>query len=438
MSGSKYTVAMTGATGLLGRNLLFELIRRHRQKLDELEIIVLGRGEGPGTSLWPRLRRILISDGFSYMSVPVEERRELLAQLAGVIRCVDLDLGDGDAVVRAGQLEKFRGHSIDCFFHLAGVTDFRSTPEAACTLQRVNVEGTRRVLESVSRLGVGEFCYVSTAYVCGDAEGRIYPSVLNEAARFRNAYERSKFEAELMVRSFGTRTGTRIRIFRPSTICGRLQEHPLGATCKFDVFYAWAAFFLRLKQKLAAEPGAAEPGRLDVRICYSTSSGLNIVPVDYAARVMCAVCEQNDPGESYHLVNDAETPHAWYIAEMLRTVGVTGVRHVQEIPETPNRQERLYYKSVGAFYTPYITCPEMRFDTASVEMVQTREGLQCPSIGPREFAVLMAYAREQNFGLRENLHAGIPCSPPKIPALAARNMASGSLIRQARALSNPF
>ena len=36
-------IALTGVTGLLGRNLLFEFIRQHEHDLDNLEIFILGR-----------------------------------------------------------------------------------------------------------------------------------------------------------------------------------------------------------------------------------------------------------------------------------------------------------------------------------------------------------------------------------------------------------
>jgi nucleoside-diphosphate-sugar epimerase len=36
-------VAITGITGLLGRNLAFELLQRYQHKLDSLTILALGR-----------------------------------------------------------------------------------------------------------------------------------------------------------------------------------------------------------------------------------------------------------------------------------------------------------------------------------------------------------------------------------------------------------
>ena len=74
----------------------------------------------------------------------------------------------------------------------------------------VNVEGTRRMLDfarSCTRLE--RFSYVSTAYVAGEP-GRLFrEDELAVGQSFRNPYERSKFEAELAVRSEGSASRSR-------------------------------------------------------------------------------------------------------------------------------------------------------------------------------------------------------------------------------------
>ena len=53
----------------------------------------------------------------------------------------------------------------------------------------------------------------------------------------------------MIVRQYCRDNNIRYRIFRPSTLCGSLIENKIGATPKFDVFYAWAAFFLEYKKR---------------------------------------------------------------------------------------------------------------------------------------------------------------------------------------------
>ena len=124
------------------------------------------------------------------------------------------------------------------------------------------------------------------------------------------------------------------------------------------------------------------------------------MPVDYVARVIYLVCEHNDPGESYHLANTIETPHEFYIPRMLQAVGVSGVTRVDRVPDDKNSLEELYYKSVGALYTPYITCEPMCFDTENLRHLSNRFGLSCPKLDEEALGVLMGYARDRNFGLK--------------------------------------
>lgn len=42
-------VVVTGATGLLGRNFVFEVIKQNIHRLDQVEIILLGRPDSSGT-----------------------------------------------------------------------------------------------------------------------------------------------------------------------------------------------------------------------------------------------------------------------------------------------------------------------------------------------------------------------------------------------------
>jgi thioester reductase-like protein len=59
----------------------------------------------------------------------------------------------------------------------------------------VNVEGTRHAL-ALAALGGMAFLHISTAYVCGQAEGMIEEAPLLGEGRFSNGYEASKAAAE--------------------------------------------------------------------------------------------------------------------------------------------------------------------------------------------------------------------------------------------------
>jgi long-chain acyl-CoA synthetase len=146
----------------------------------------------------------------------------------------------------------------------------------------VNVEGSRRVLEfarSCRRLE--RFSYVSTAYVAGEPGGLFREDDLAVGQRFRNPYERSKFEAELALRSEGRELP--LQILRPSIVVG---DSNTGRTSSFNVLYGPLKAFAR-----GAVP--AIPARRDAPV--------DIVPVDYVADRVHELASHGPDG-TFHLV----------------------------------------------------------------------------------------------------------------------------------------
>src|SRR5260370_36952060 len=107
--------------------------------------------------------------------------------------------------------------------------------------------------------------YLSTAFVAGRHRGRFSERDLDLGQSFRNSYERSKFEAELLVRS--AMTDVPITVIRPSIVMGHSRT---GETTAFNVLYIPMRLFatgqVRRVPALARLP-------------------LDIVPVDFVSRV---------------------------------------------------------------------------------------------------------------------------------------------------------
>ncbi len=392
-------IALTGATGTLGRDVLAELVKDHLEAPDDIEVFVLGRG-----SLRLPLReriRGLVDDCAAYCGVAGERRRDVARFFDDRIRCFEMDLGRDDLGIAPESLATMSRAPIDHFFHVAALTNFRDTPSIVAALVETNIHGTRRILRLAEALRVRQLAYVSSAYASGLVQGIVQPDDMNEGNVFRNPYERTKRDAEALVRSVAKQSRIRIRYFRPSTICGRLSRAPLGSIADFKVFYAWGAYLLRLKAKMVSDARALydEPVSLDLRILLHPEAGLNIVPVDYCAKVMYDACVQDDPGESYHLVNGADTPHVFYTASICALLNIRGIRVVDRMPTGLNRLEQGYYRTVGEVFGPYVATPPVEFSSDSVRPVIDRTGTRCPRLTHETVGHLVTYAKRHHFGV---------------------------------------
>ena len=154
-------------------------------------------------------------------------------------------------------------------WHLAAVYDLTVAEEIA---RRVNVDGTARVLEFCrSRRDLRRLQYVSTCYVSGRFAGEFAEEDLIEGQAFRNHYESTKFEAEVLVRK-AMADGLPATVYRPGIVVG---DSRTGETQKYDGPYFFASF-LRRWPILAVVPRLADPDQ--VRVC--------VVPRDFVVDAM--------------------------------------------------------------------------------------------------------------------------------------------------------
>jgi dihydroflavonol-4-reductase len=82
-------------------------------------------------------------------------------------------------------------------FHIAGVNEMCSRdPER---MDRVNIDGTRLVLEAARRAGVARFVHTSSAAAIGEEKSVIGIEETPHRGRYQSRYERSKHLSEMLV-----------------------------------------------------------------------------------------------------------------------------------------------------------------------------------------------------------------------------------------------
>jgi thioester reductase-like protein len=240
-------VLLTGATGFVGKEILDRFLDRGRQVF----ALVRARDDDAAAGRLPR--------------------HALLTPIAGDIEQPRLGLSEPRA---AGLAEE-----VTTVVHCAASVSFDLSLRDS---RRVNVDGTRNVLELAERLPrLDRLSYVSTAYVAGEPRRLFGEDELDVGQDFRNPYERSKFEAERMLRERGD--GLPLQILRPSIVVG---DSRTGRTSSFNVLYGPLKAFAR-----GAIP--AIPAR--------RSSPVDIVPVDYVADRTVDLAD-GGPDGTFHLV----------------------------------------------------------------------------------------------------------------------------------------
>jgi thioester reductase-like protein len=251
---------LTGATGFVGMEVLTRWLER-----GDRHVYALVRAEDDEAAL-ERLR-----PGLASAFRDPDRHSDRLTAIAGDVQKPDLGLPPE-------RLEAL-AREVTIVFHSAASVSFTLGLEES---RQINVEGTRNVLDFAERCErLERFSYVSTAYVAGTHPGVFREDQLAEGQEFRNAYERSKFEAERLVRQRDHLLP--VQVLRPSIVVG---ERPSGWTSSFNVLYGPLKAFAR-----GAFP--AVPAR--------ESAPVDVVPVDYVADAAFELSSKG-PGGTYNLV----------------------------------------------------------------------------------------------------------------------------------------
>jgi thioester reductase-like protein len=186
-------------------------------------------------------------------------------------------------------------------FHLAAVYDLAVS---AAVAHRINVEGTRHVLDFLGEAKhLARFHYVSTAFVSGTAKGLFRETDLDVGQGFKNHYERTKFEAEVLV----AKSSLPKTVYRPGIVVG---DSRTGETGKFDGPY----FILRFMERLPSPFVFALPG--------GGRGTANLVPVDFVIEALARLAKSpHSLGQTYHLTDPEPLSPAEIAHLFARTLG---------------------------------------------------------------------------------------------------------------------
>ncbi len=373
------TVLLTGATGLVGSQLLSRLLDR------DVSVAVLVRPNRRATAhqrieqclapfeksrLLPRPRVITADLSASGLGLSLEDREWLGRQSIRVLHCAGSIRFNEDAVSR----EPFTS----------------------------NVDGTQNLLRLAGTLDCRAFHFVSTAYVQNGKSSVCREERVAATDQASNDYERSKIIAEQAVDQadgLGPKT-----IHRPSIVIGDSQT---GYTSTFHGFYAP----LQVALQMAARYGYdADAGRhLREQLGLTPSDCKNFVPVDWVAECivrvliaeMCSAAPSVDT-RYLHWTSPAAVP-----CEVVQQAisEIVAERYGAAPAKERALSNESEFRELLSIYETYFRADPVFDDRISTD---ASGGLPCPPIDLKLLKKLAAAAANTNFGWPQPRVAALP------------------------------
>jgi thioester reductase-like protein len=252
---------VTGYPGFIGKRLVRRLVEDGRERSSRLFLLVLPK----------------------FAAAAREDLAALGAERAEVVEgdVVQMHLGLSGAEFKALAAE------VTDVWHLAAISWLGAE---RATMRRVNVEGTRNVIElAQAARRLTRLNHFSTAYVSGDRIGVILEEELAMGQRFHNAYEETKHQAELLVRR--AQSELPATVYRPGIVVG---DSRTGEIDRFEGPYALAILLV------------ASPLAVPLPLPGDAVAPLNVVPVDFVVDAVFSIA--NNPagvGKTVHVVDPA-------------------------------------------------------------------------------------------------------------------------------------
>jgi dihydroflavonol-4-reductase len=280
---------LTGATGFFGSHLLVRLLRRPGQ------VTALVRQDGE--TGWRRLESALRATG---EPLPGDLRERVRLERADIAEPL---LG----LTPERHRELARG--MDALWHSAADIDLVAPGDR---LTRVNVEGTRRVLDLAAAAPANALrvVLISTAFVAGGRlEGTVREDELDDRHGFLTRYEASKYAAERVARGWAREHGRPVTVLRPAVLVTD-RPLPVGAPRHPLADVGARLSMLARHDPSRLFPGTAPGGPVVVRVPGREDAVLNLLPVEYAAQAAVRVATREPASlvETFHLTHPYGTP----------------------------------------------------------------------------------------------------------------------------------
>ncbi len=259
---------------------------------------------------------------------------------------------------------------IDEVWHLAASTTFDDNLQDE--IERANIGGTRQAIALARGFDrLDHFYYMSTAYVCGKQNGLIAEDQVDDVAGFKNAYEKSKWQSEKIVRT----SGLPFTIIRPSILIGDSRTGESKGEMRMMYGYLLALYHAALHyfgggfdfSEYWHDAGSGRRANVNARLYGMGEVTKNMVTIDDAVRICMAIRagHRTTEGQTFNVVNDRDLPISFIVDSMQRALRLTGFAYDASLPPTglvtDNRVERAAYRRTRPFF-PYARYTEPKWE----------------------------------------------------------------------------
>jgi nucleoside-diphosphate-sugar epimerase len=233
--------------------------------------------------------RVFLLARAKFAEAAAELVRSLPADLARRLEVIEGDVCDMDLGLSGREIRQLAGE-VTTIHHMAGIY-YMGVDRA--TARRVNVDGTRGVLELAREaVRLRRICHWSTAAVAGRRKGVILEEELDEGQAFHNFYEETKFEAEKLARA--AQRSLPLTIFRPGIIVG---DSRTGEIDKLDGPYYLIVLI------------ATNPKQVRVPLPGRGHAPLPLVPIDFVIDAGYRLSlDERAAGRTFHITDPNPFP----------------------------------------------------------------------------------------------------------------------------------
>ena len=382
---SSSRILLTGGTGFIGSFL------GHRLLEEGYRVLFLVRKK-------ERNSRLRIQDRLSKISPETFKKYENSWEV------VEGDISRPFFGINDAKLEELKAE-VKTIFHCAAFLSFDSSKGAQS--YRTNVEGTKNATELASLFNA-ELHHLSTAYIAGDRYGEISEDEFDVSQSFRSTYERTKFEAEKVIRSWRD-SGGKCVVYRPSIVIG---DSKTGIAFSFTGYYKVAKFFWYYS-KLFQKKGA-NGIRIPIIIPIPKSATLNLITVDAVVDAIYKLSQRAESiGRTFHIIHPYPPKTQFVFENSMDLFGFSNVK-IWPVPLFAFRviawlgwvlsflfaRIGYHFRQQISTYVPYFDGSSF-FKYAGVKEVLGSSYLS-PSINTNVIETVLSYAIKNKFSDREN------------------------------------